>query len=79
MAQRVAELTTEEFEALVEQAVPRRLRVWLTQVMDTFGGSDGEDDAELNADFASSLRRSREQAQRGETLDLEDLRATISQ
>ena len=79
MAQRIAELSTEEFEALVERAVDRRLRVWLTQLMDAVGGSDDEDEAELSADFAASLRRSREQAQRGETTDLGTFRAVIRQ
>jgi hypothetical protein len=79
MAQRIGELSTEEFEALVERAVDRRLRVWLTQVMDALGGPADEAEAELRADFAASLRRSREQAQRGETTDLETFRAMIQQ
>ena len=79
MAQRMADLSSEEFESLVERAVDRRSRVWLTQVMDALDGLDNEDKAELSADFATSLRRSREHAQRGETTDLESFRATIGQ
>jgi len=77
MARRVADLSTEEFEVLVERAVERRLQVWFTQVMDVLSGPDDEDDAELRPEFAAGLRRSIEQAQRGETTDLQSFRAAI--
>jgi len=70
MAQRVADLSTEELEALVERAVERRLQVWFTRVMDALSGTGDEDVADLRPAFAAALRRAREQAQRGDTATL---------
>jgi hypothetical protein len=73
----VGELTAEEFERLVERAVDRRLEVWLTQVVDTLMGLQGEEDAALRPEFAASLRRSLEQARAGEGTDLDTFRQQI--
>lgn len=79
MVQRIADLSTDEFEALVERAVERRLRVWFDQVLDAFGSPDDGDETELRPEFVEALRRSRVEAQCGDTTDLESFRATIGQ
>lgn len=69
MEKALAELSTEEFEELVERTIDRHLSVWLTQVMDALAGSE-EGGAELRPEFAASLRRSLEQARSGECIGL---------
>lgn len=66
-----------EFETLVERVIDRRLEVRLTQVMDALTGSPEEETAELQPEFAASLRRSLEQARSGEGIDLQTFRAQI--
>jgi hypothetical protein len=79
MGRSLGTLSAEEFEALVERAVDRRLEVWLTQLMDALLGSQQEEKAELQPEFATSLRRSLEQARSGEGIDLETFREQIGQ
>ena len=74
MAKTLGELSAEEFEELVERTIDRRLQVWLTQLLDAFIGLREEEDAELQSEFAASLRRSLEQARSGEGIDLESFR-----
>ena len=74
----LAELSANEFEALVEQAIDRRFEVWLTQLMDALAGSQ-EDGLAIAPDFADSLRRSIEQARSGEGMDLKSFRDQIKQ
>jgi len=74
MAKTLGELSAEEFEELVERTIDRRLQVWLTQLLDAFIGLREEEDAELQPEFAASLRRSLEQARSGEGIDLESFR-----
>jgi hypothetical protein len=71
----LAELSPEEFEALVERAVDRRLQVWLAEIVEVLVQPDDEDEAELRPEFAEALRRSIEEADRGEILDLESFEA----
>jgi hypothetical protein len=54
MAQRIAELSIDEFEALVERAVDRRLRLWLVQMMDALTGAGKEDETDLSDAFAAA-------------------------
>jgi hypothetical protein len=70
-------LSTEEFEELVERAIDKRLEVWLTQLTDALIGSQEEESAELQPEFAASLRRSLEQARSGEGVDLRTFREQI--
>ena len=70
-------LSVEEFEELVERTIDRRLEVWLTQLMDALIGSQEEKSAELQPEFAASLRRSLEQARSGEGIDLQTFREQI--
>ena len=51
--------------------LPGYIEVWLTQVMDALTGSQEEEAAELQPEFAASLRRSLEQAYSGEGIDLQ--------
>jgi len=70
-------LATREFEKLVERTIDRRFEVWLTQLMDALLGSEEEERAELQPEFAASLRRSLEQARLGEGIDLQTFREQI--
>jgi hypothetical protein len=77
MERALGTLSTEEFEDLVARTIDKRLEVWLVQVMDALMGMQGEENAELQPDFAASLRRSLEQARSGEGVDLETFRKQI--
>jgi len=77
MEKALVDLSAKEFETLVERVIDRRLEVWLTQVMDALAGSREEETAELQPEFAASLRRSLEQARSGEGIDLRTFREQI--
>lgn len=77
MEKTVAEMSSVEFEHLVERAVDRRLEVWLTQLMDALLGSEEGEGVELKAEFATALRQSVEQAKVGQVKSLKDFRAQI--
>ena len=77
MERTVAELSTKEFEELVERTIDDRLSAWLIQLMDALIGSREEEEAELRPEFAASLRRSLEQARSGEGIDLQTFRDQI--
>ena len=77
MAQKIGDLSPEEFEAHVERVVDRRLAVWYRQLLDALSGSDDEEEADLRPEFAVSLRRALQQAQNGEGIDLQTFRAQI--
>ena len=79
MERALAALSAEEFEQLVERTIDRRLEVWLTQLMDALMGLQEEKSAELQPEFAASLRRSLEQARSGEGIDLKTFREQIGQ
>jgi len=62
-------------EELVERTIDRRINVWLTQLMDALTGlQKKEEGAELQLEFAASLRRALEQARSGEGIDLKTFR-----
>jgi len=69
-------LSVKEFEELIEHVIDRRLEVWLTQLMDALIGQD-EQDAELRPEFADSLKRSLDQVQSGEGINLTAFREQI--
>ena len=77
MEKALGALSAKEFEELVERTIDRRLEVWLTQLMDAFIGLQDEEDAELQPEFAASLRRALEQACSGEGMDLKTFRDQI--
>lgn len=77
MEKTVAEMSSVEFEHLVERAVDRRLEVWLTQLMDALLESEEGEGVELKAEFAAALRQSVEQAKAGQVKSLKDFRAQI--
>jgi hypothetical protein len=70
----LVELSAKEFEELVERTIDRRINVWFTQLMDTLTGSQEEEGAELQHEFAASLRRALEQARSEEGIDLNTFR-----
>ena len=72
-----AELSTAEFEALIERTIDRRLSVWLTQLLDALPGSQEEEGAALRPEFAESLRSSLKQTHSGEGIDLETFRTGL--
>ncbi|HJW82825.1 MAG TPA: hypothetical protein VJ754_00845 [Anaerolineae bacterium] len=79
MGKTMADLSTEEFEDIVERTIDRRLEVWLTQLMDALTSLPDEDSAELHPEFAASLRRAIAQARSGEGIDLKAFRDQIAQ
>ncbi len=70
------QLSTDEFETLVERAVDRRLEVWMTQLMDALTSID-EPVSELRPEFAKSLRESIKQYEAGEGIDLKFFRSMV--
>jgi hypothetical protein len=79
MERALEELSTREFEELIERTIDRRLEVWLTQLVDAWAGFQEEEEAELQARFAASLRHALEQARAGEGTDLKTFRGQIGQ
>ena len=77
MEKTLVELSTEEFEEIIERTIDKRLQVWLTQLMDALLNLSEEEDAKLQPDFAASLRRSIEQARSGEGVDLKAFREQL--
>ncbi|MBA4379623.1 MAG: hypothetical protein C0393_02870 [Anaerolinea sp.] len=77
MNKTVAQLSTDEFEKVVERTMDRRLEVWMTQLMDALTGLQEDPTASLAPDFARSLERAMQQARAGEGVDLESLRHQI--
>ncbi len=73
MNKTINQLSTNEFETLVERVVDKRLEVWMTQLMDALTSID-EPASELRPEFADSLRKAIKQAQAGEGLDLKSFR-----
>lgn len=70
-------LSAREFEQLVERTIDRRFEIWLTQLMDALIGLPEEERAELQPEFAASLKRSLDQARSGEGIDLETFREQV--
>jgi len=77
MSTTLKDLSTEQFEQLIERTIDRRLQVWLEQVLDALTVLDNEDKAVLRPEFAESLRRSIAQARAGEGMDLKSFRKQI--
>jgi hypothetical protein len=77
MSATLKDLSTEQFEQLIERAIDRRLQVWLEQVLDALTVSDDEDKAVLRPEFAASLRNAITQARAGEGMDLQSFREQI--
>jgi len=78
MEKALGALSAEEFQELVERTIDRRLEVWLTELMDALTSFQEEESAELQPEFAASLRRALEQARQGQGVDLETFRGQIS-
>jgi hypothetical protein len=74
MQKTLSQLSTDEFEQLVEHAIDKRLEVWFTQLSDALTGARDEDNAELSPEFAVSLRHALDQARAGEGVDLKTFR-----
>ena len=73
MNKTLSQLSTDEFETLVERAVDRRLEVWMTQLMDALTSID-EPVSEFRPEFTKSLRESIKQYEAGEGTDLKSFR-----
>ena len=76
MNKTINQLSTNEFETLVERVVDKRLEVWMTQLMDALTSID-EPASELRPEFADSLRKAIKQSQADEGLDLKSFRDEI--
>jgi hypothetical protein len=69
-------LSKQELKELVEHTIDRRMEVWLVQLTDALIGTS-EEDLPLQSEFASSLRRSLEQARSGEGVSLNTFREQL--
>lgn len=76
MERTLGELSTSEFEVLVEHAIDERMSAWMIQLLDILGLQE-EERAALKPEFAASLRRALEQARSGEGVDLQTFREQI--
>jgi len=74
MQKTIATLTPQEFTEIIEHTIDKRLEVWLTQVLDALMESTEEREADFRPEFAASLTRAQQQAEAGETIDLETFR-----
>ena len=77
MDKTIADLSPAEFEEIVERTIDRRMQVWLTQILDAVSETDEEENAELQPEFAESLRRSLHQAEANQGISLEQLRKQL--
>ena len=77
MQKTLNQVSTDEFEKMVERAVDRRLEVWMTQLLDAVTGIEEKPNTRLNPDFAKSLKRAMKQARNGEGMDLKAFRKQI--
>lgn len=76
MNKTLGQLTSNEFESLVEHAVDKRLEVWMTQLMDALASIE-EPSSELRPEFAESLRKAIKQSRAGEGMDLKSFRQQV--
>jgi hypothetical protein len=76
MEKALVDLSTKEFEELVERTIDKRLEVWLTQLVDAWTGLK-EEDKPINAEFADSLKLALEQARAGEGIELQTFREQL--
>ncbi len=76
MDKTLGQLSTNEFESLVEHVVDKRLEVWMTQLMDALASIE-EPSSELRPEFAESLRKAIKQSETGEGLDLKSFRNQV--
>ena len=79
MTHSVADLSTEEFETLIERTIDRRMEVWPTQLLDALTGIEDDEDAEFQPDFAISLTHSLEQARAGQAVGLDSFRTQLGE
>jgi hypothetical protein len=79
MEKTLGTLSTKEFQELIEHTIDKRLEVWLTQLADAWMKLPDEENAEFRPEFAASLKRSLEQAQKGEGVDLGTFRKRIAE
>lgn len=77
MDRMLAELSTVEFERLIERTIDRRMEVWLTQLMDAFLESEDGDEVEIRPEFAAALHRSLSQAKANEGVSLAAFRTQL--
>lgn len=78
MQKTLSQLSTDEFEHLIERTIDKRLEVWFTQLADALSGSREEDTAPLETEFAESLRRALQQTRAGEGITLRAFREQIN-
>ena len=70
----LADLSPNELEELITSAIDRRMEVWLTQLLDAVGGTQEEDEAQLQPEFEASLKAALHQAESGDVMSLGDFR-----
>ncbi len=78
MEKTISTMSPQEFETMVEQAIDRRMQVWLTQLLDALGDSGEGNNVPLQPDFVAALERSIEQARAGNVTDLYEFRRSLA-
>lgn len=78
MEKALVDLSTKDLKELIERTIDERLEVWLTQLVDAWMGLE-EEDEELQAEFAASLKQALEQATRREGIELQAFREQLGQ
>jgi hypothetical protein len=72
----IAELSPQDLEELIANAIDRRMQVWLTQLLDAVG-SNQEEQAEMLPEFENSLQRAINQALMEGLTPLDDFRRQL--
>lgn len=70
----IADLSPQEFEALISETIDRRMQVWITQLLDAIGGDSENDHADLSDEFSAVLQIALDQAHAGNLTTLNDFR-----
>lgn len=73
----ISELSPQDLEELITNAIDRRMQVWLVQLLDAVGSHQEEEQAELNYEFEASLQQAVQQAESDNLTSLKDFRRQL--
>lgn len=73
----IAELSPQDLEELITNAIDRRMQVWLTQLLDAVGSYQEEEQAEMLPEFENSLQQAIDQANAPGLTSLSDFRRQL--
>lgn len=73
----ISELSPQDLEELITNAIDRRMQVWLVQLLDAVGSHQEEEQAEFNYEFEASLQQAFQQAESDNLTSLKDFRRQL--